>query len=396
MRINSYHSIFIDFDGTITENDVGYEMFRKFTADATEPLVKLYRDGLMNSRDCLAGECDIWNECSPSNEDVNAYLDAQKLTSGFTEFLTFLKERDIKPYILSEGFSFYIDRILTTHGLSHLKRVTNIAAFNDGRLTYEFPYHKQGCDQCSSCKAFHINQIRPAKLSAIYIGDGHSDLHGARAADIVFARSHLAELLALEDKAFIPYRDFHDIAAAIETIFEQQLFTQTKRLNFCLVSHRHLREIQTLWENGDVMQYVGYPDGLGKTDAYYNHLLDKLETNNNIIYTAIEGKDGAYMGEAKIAFPNDDGICKPDLKLLPEYRGKGFGFEAWNMIIDRTGCRWPDASLIVTPNIENKRAINMYHKLGFKFDGKVQIWHPQADQTNAVPVHYRKMIRTKI
>jgi 2-hydroxy-3-keto-5-methylthiopentenyl-1-phosphate phosphatase len=388
------HLVFIDFDGTITENDVGYEMFKKFTFAATEPLVQSYRRGEINSRDCLAQECAIWNNSAPNPDEVFAYLESQPIRQGFDQFLGSLKEYDIAPTIISEGFNFYIDRFLAFHNLSHLARITNIAQFLNGKLSPQFPYYKLGCDTCSSCKGYHIGRLRPLSSSAIYIGDGHSDLHASHAADIVFARSHLASIMTDENRYFIEYANFHEILNQLEPLISKGIFTQSARLNFCYFSERHYRSLQSLWENGEVMKNVGYPDGLGHSQSDYAKAWQRLISNRFAIYLALENKSGEFIGEAKIAFPALDGHCRHDLKLLPAYQGIGLGFEAWNIILNRSRVRWPNAIPLVTPSAENKRAIALYLKLGFRFNGDIQTWTPPAHEINARPILFRNMIKS--
>jgi RimJ/RimL family protein N-acetyltransferase len=141
------------------------------------------------------------------------------------------------------------------------------------------------------------------------------------------------------------------------------------------------------------MRYVGYPNGLGWSRAQFDGNWENLQKDEKAIYMALEDNSGRFLGEAKIAFPGSDGFCQPDLKLLPEHWGKGMGFEAWQVVIERTRARWPEAGLLVTPNIENNRAIELYLKLGFEFDGENQLWEPPNDNVRAVPVRYRKMVK---
>jgi 2-hydroxy-3-keto-5-methylthiopentenyl-1-phosphate phosphatase len=391
--MNNPYMVFIDFDGTITENDVGYEMFKSFTSAATEPIVQAYRQGEVNSLDCLTRECKIWNASSVDQTKVFAYLDGQTLRPGIEEFLIELGKLQIKPMILSEGFDFYINRILSLHKLGNLERVMNIARFEKGRLSPEFPHYKFGCLECSSCKGYHIRRLRPPNSCAIYIGDGHSDLHASLTADIVFARSHLSELLKGAKRRFFPFNSFYDISAELKNIRQIGLFAQSEKINFCRFSERSKENIRKLWESSEVMRYVGYPFGLGWSRAKYNDHWKKLLKDEQAIYLALEDSSGHFLGEAKIAFPDDDGFSQPDMKLLSEFWGQGLGFEAWQIILERIGARWPEAGIVVTPNIENSRAIKLYRRLGFKFIGDEYLWEPPESDIGAVPVCYRRMVK---
>ncbi len=394
--MSNFYEIYIDFDGTITSNDVGYEMFRKFTNAATEPLVQSYRRGEINSLKCLSAECDIWNIARPSIDDVHAFLDSQKLRPGIVEFIANLESSGIKPLVLSEGFDFYIDRILSSNNLFHLERVTNLGHYSNELLTPEFPYQGLGCGECSNCKGYHINRLRPAMSCAVYIGDGHSDFHAARTADIVFARSHLQGLLSKSNRSFIPYEDFFGIRDKFNSISRAGLFTQSEKINFVRFADSNRRNIRALWENGEVMRYVGYPDGLGWSQTKFDSEWPSLQDDPKALRLAVEDNTGRFLGEAMISSPGNDSFCQPDLKLLPEFWGKGLAFEAWQTIMDRSWARWPEAGILVTPNVENARAIELYNRLGFDFDGDEQTWHSPCGTGMAVSVRYRKMVKKNV
>jgi len=387
------YRVFIDFDGTITEKDVGYEMFKHFTDAKTEPLVERYRRGEVNSLECLSGECDIWNSCLPNAGEVERYLEQQPLRPGFHEFLDYLESTKTDPLILSEGFDFYIDRMLKSHNLSRLDRITNVAVYSEGILKPSFPYSGDGCGSCSNCKGHHISKLRNPKSCAIFIGDGHSDSHASQAADIVFARSFLSEMMSKSDNYFIPYNDFIDVKNAVRIIFAESIFTYSARLAFEYFSEKHQNSFRKLWECGDVMRDVGYPNGLGWSDKHYREHFDIMRTSESAIYLGIRNRKGEFMGEAKIAFPDRQGNCHHDLKLMPGFWGKGFAFEAWSKMLDRAGARWPNTKAAVTPSIDNERAIDLYLKLGFQFDGEAAVWTPSDNEPGAVPIQCRKMTR---
>ena len=217
-------SLFIDFDGTITVNDVGYELFKHFTHGATEQIVTKYRNGAVNSLTCLSEECRIWNANPPKQADVLDFLDRQRLRDGLPELIEFLRIHDIDHLILSEGFDFYIDHILEKNNLTHMPRITNRASFNDGLIIPTFPYFNLGCRQCSNCKGYHIEKSLKSGEIVVFIGDGHSDLHACAKADIIFARSILAKILDEKKVPYFPFNDFNEIIDSWKSInFEKRL-----------------------------------------------------------------------------------------------------------------------------------------------------------------------------
>lgn len=391
--MSSEYVVFTDFDGTITTRDVGYEMFRKFTAGKTQPIVDKYRRGEVNSYICLKTECDIWNQSPPPENEVHAYLKRQEITPGLIEFTATLQKDNISHYILSEGFDFYIDMILSSNGFSDLRRITNRGGYENGKILPEFPYMAAGCGECSNCKGFHIRRLTDPKTAAVFIGDGHSDFHGAESADMVFARSFLRESLEKIGRNYFEYDNFYDIIKIWKIILSRKIFAASGRMFFCRDYDKSRRHFEKLWETGEVMKNVGYPRGLGWGTQKYDQFWKTLKERDFILF-ALENHDREFIGEAKLTFPDEQYHCSHDVKLLPEFQGKGYGKEAWEILMELTYRRWPEVTLSVTPSVENAAAIKLYRSLGFEFHGDPGKWIPPPGMDNAAPVNFRTMLKT--
>ena len=187
--------------------------------------------------------------------------------------------------------------------------------------------------------------------------------------------------------------DFYNIIPQVENILNRGVFLSDSKCDLCLIADHHHRSIIELWESGEVMKFVGFPNGLGWTESQYKEYFAKSNKLDSDILLAVEDKNGKFMGQAKIAFPDSDGYCEHDLKLMPGFQGKGFGFRIWKMMLDRMNRVWPNATALVTPSVENEKAIRIYSSMGFEFDGGQMEWIPNRDQANAVPVRFRRMIR---
>jgi|GEM_PF-942900 len=386
--------VFIDFDGTITSEDVGYEMFKKFTNGRTEPCVSQYRLGKINSFECLSTECDIWNKQPPNRRDVLDFLRRQTLSAGFDDFLKLIKRNNIDSYLVSEGFDFYIDIILNSNGYRDFERISNKAVYKGNQIQPEFPYKDLGCGKCSNCKGYHIRKLTGPRQSSLFIGDGHSDIHGARSADIVFAKSFLKEDLQKSGRHHFDYFDFHDIIKKWQELSKRRVFTVSEKIMFCRVSKEKHEKFESLWENGDVMKNAGYPNGLGWNRRQYDDFWGNLNRRNFMLFS-IENGNGEFMGEAKLSFPDGKNICSHDVKLLPAFQGKGFGKEAWLSLLELSRRRWPNAEFSVTPAADNHAAIKMYEALGFESEGGQHKWVPSNKELNAEVVRYFEMIKKR-
>jgi 2-hydroxy-3-keto-5-methylthiopentenyl-1-phosphate phosphatase len=202
----------VDFDGTVTIDDVGYNFFKRFANGKAEPIVQQYRRGEVSAIECLQAECDIYNEYPASANEVKDFINDQKICSGFLEFVQFCQAKGIKVTILSAGFDFYIRPILNNIGLADIELLATPTIIKQGRIYPEFiRYDKKVCSRCADCKGQRIKELLNKGAIAVFIGDGHSDSHGAEQADIVFAKSFLAEHLEIHNKDYFPYDNFFDI-----------------------------------------------------------------------------------------------------------------------------------------------------------------------------------------
>lgn len=198
--------IICDFDGTTAQNDVGNLLFRTFADNRCYDMVKRWKAGEINSKECLQQECAI-ARVTPGQ--LEQFADTQKLDPGFPEFVRFCKSNGIEVEIASDGLDFYIQRILDNHGLQSAVevRANHLVFVDEERLAAEFPYFEKGCGECGNCKGYHVAEAKKTNNFVVYVGDGWSDRCGAQAADLVLAKQE-RELLAYCQQNNIAHREF--------------------------------------------------------------------------------------------------------------------------------------------------------------------------------------------
>ena len=112
-----------------------------------------------------------------------------------------------------------------------------------------------------------------------------------------------------------------------------------------------IKNVQRLWADGDVMRFVGFPDGLHETDEAMQQWLEGLNAarpteNHFSIY-----ENGKYCGEAGYG--------------LDKEHGSGIATQAISYAMEeafRNGAR----TVWVDPDPRNVKAIALYERLGFK------------------------------
>jgi len=211
--------LFVDFDGTVTEEDVGNRFFEEFGGLGTREIVAAYRSGRISAQECFRRELDAVGDLPLA--EAEQFVRARPLRTGFVEFIGFCRQHQLEVTILSDGLDYYIDAILTHHGLENLPRLANrLVLLPPGggpkaKTRIEFPYGDAECERCGCCKRNQMVTRSGEDDVICFIGDGFSDRCVARYADIVFARGELQTFCQDENISYVPYQTFHDVTASL-------------------------------------------------------------------------------------------------------------------------------------------------------------------------------------
>ncbi len=209
--------IFIDFDGTITKQDIGEEFFLHFgNRETAENIIKEWEEGLINSR-------IVWERLFESLPEISIeqainYIDTFSTDDYFSDFLVFCKENNFELMVLSDGFDLYIDRVLEKAGTTNLPRRTNKIITKNGRLSPVFPHTDEECIDCANCKRNHILENSADTDYTIYIGDGYSDTCPAQYCDFIFAKSSLLKYCEKNRISYYPYNNLKDVIERLKEL----------------------------------------------------------------------------------------------------------------------------------------------------------------------------------
>lgn len=202
-------AIFCDFDGTISIQDVGNRLFHFFSDGRSDGPVAKWRSDQIDSRQCLIDEAALMRDVTET--DLNEFIDRFEIDPTFTGFAGFCRAQNWPLYILSDGLDLYIYRLLERHGLAGLPVFSNGAVLEKGRLRLSWPWLENECDRCANCKGSQIRRLRAPGQTAVYIGDGKSDLCALPEADLVLAKGFLADYCRENGMDFVPFNDFAEI-----------------------------------------------------------------------------------------------------------------------------------------------------------------------------------------
>ena len=127
-----------------------------------------------------------------------------------------------------------------------------------------------------------------------------------------------------------------------------------------------LKNILALWNNGEVMKYVGFPNGL---EYNYEKILNWYKKNKEFKFFdhySIYTEEYGYCGETGYEIDNNGkkniGL---DIKLRSEVQGRGIAEYSLRYIIEYLCREEKIISVWVDPNENNWKARKLYKKIGF-------------------------------
>lgn len=203
--------IFSDFDGTITRQDVGYNIFHHFSGGKNDALLPDWKSGAMTTRECLRREAEM---VTASRDEIYNFIDKFELNDGFIEFVNKCQANDLPMTILSDGLDFYIDFLLGRENLRQIPVLSNIGILKNETIEIEFPHENRLCKSCGSCKAERMAEFRatvPGETRAIFIGDGYSDACATKEADLIYAKKDLAHYCDEKNIDYCAFDTFFDV-----------------------------------------------------------------------------------------------------------------------------------------------------------------------------------------
>jgi 2-hydroxy-3-keto-5-methylthiopentenyl-1-phosphate phosphatase len=202
--------IFIDFDGTITTTDVGENIFLKYgEVEKVKNIIEDLLSDKISSKECWLSLCRAVPHINEN--ELDNFINEIEVDPAFKEFINFLNKNGMPHFILSDGFDYYIERILSKEGLSKIKFFSNKLKIINNRLIPSFPHHDIGFPSSANCKRNHIINNSGDEEYTVFIGDGNSDKYTVHYCDFIFAKDNLLKYCERERISYFPFKSFDDV-----------------------------------------------------------------------------------------------------------------------------------------------------------------------------------------
>jgi len=219
---NRSYKIFVDFDGTISQTDVGEAMFLRF---GNIEKSKVWIDDWLNQK---INSAELWRLLCGSVEnfdekEFDLFLDDIKIDPAFKKFVSYCETAGFELRVLSDGFDYYIQKILRREGLDHLEVYSNQLTFDEEKkLIPLFPFTDEECTQCANCKRNHVLNFSSEDDYSFYIGDGNTDICPVQFCDFIFAKNSLLRFCEINRITYFPYSTFADVIKRIDGLKEKK------------------------------------------------------------------------------------------------------------------------------------------------------------------------------
>ncbi len=204
-----------DFDGTITEEDMGFLLLDSFASKDWRRLLTEYREdrisvGRFNTRAFAMVKAD--------KQTLLKFVKSKvKIRAGFHELLAYCRRKDFRFIIVSNGLLFYIEGILRHVGIDNIDILAAKTNFTTKGIDAKYigPGGKQIQD---GFKETYIRLFLSRGYRVVYIGNGISDTSPAKQAHHIFAISELLDYCKETNLDCTPFVDLNDVVRGLELL----------------------------------------------------------------------------------------------------------------------------------------------------------------------------------
>lgn len=155
------------------------------------------------------------------------------------------------------------------------------------------------------------------------------------------------------------------MSIAIFSTFYEDRSNNTVSLVIRETEECDLEHLHSLWADGDVMKFVGFPEGIIRTSEEMKTWLSGIKVKRPLANHYSIYDKGMYCGESFYCIDREhNNLATLDIKLFKHARGKGIGEKGLRFAIEQA-FKHGAAKVFVDPNPKNVKAIALYKKLGF-------------------------------
>ncbi len=205
-------TVFCDFDGTITTQDVVAELLAALADPAWTAIEAEWEQGRIGSRACLARQVPLIRGGWPA---IERGLRTVTVDPTFAGFALWCASHAVSVIVVSDGLDRVIEWILARERIRvDAMWANHLVIGEDGTLSVTFPHPPRDRDcRGGLCKCQVLAEAATSRR--VVIGDGLSDVCWASQADQCFAKGQLLASCRAQQVACRTFEDFTTIQRAL-------------------------------------------------------------------------------------------------------------------------------------------------------------------------------------
>lgn len=204
----------VDFDGTITKQDVIDSMLQRYANDEYLAIEAQWQKNEINSQQCMKAQFSL---VTVEEDEVKNFFENIEIDLTFLDFYDYVNQFATIA-IVSDGVDYPIKAMIEKYNLKNIIYFANKLQIIPNGVDIAFPYCNKNCRcHCGCCKCTVLNSLRKNKEEKIVlIGDGKSDNCPAHIVDFVFAKNKLIDFCTKEQISFTKFNNFSDVLTEVK------------------------------------------------------------------------------------------------------------------------------------------------------------------------------------
>jgi len=204
-----------DFDGTITEEDMGYLLLDSFASEGWRRLLTEYRAGRMSVG---RFNTQAFAMVKANRQTLLKFVRSKtKIRAGFHELLACCRRRGFRFVIVSNGLDFYIEAILKDAGVDRIEVMAAQTHFTPECIESKY-IGPEGKEIQDGFKETYIRLFLSKGYRVAYVGNGISDVSPAKQAHHVFAIDELLNHCQKTNLNYTPFANLNDVVRGLELL----------------------------------------------------------------------------------------------------------------------------------------------------------------------------------
>jgi 2-hydroxy-3-keto-5-methylthiopentenyl-1-phosphate phosphatase len=207
----------LDFDGTVTEEDVSFLLLDEFVGEGWRKHLDEYSSG-----DITVGAFNkmVFGMMKSDVKTLTQFVLTDprvKVRPGLKGLIEYCKNNGIEVVIVSNGLTFYIEALLKSLGIDELEIHAAENIFYDGGVKVRY-LGPDGKEVDTGFKEVYTDYLCKKGYKVIYIGNGTSDIYPSRKAQYVCATADLLKICEKENLKCYPFNDFYDVVKILKSL----------------------------------------------------------------------------------------------------------------------------------------------------------------------------------